>query len=74
MFKKVINHWVCFLKDENGLHTVHEVYYLDDKTIKFRSIDIDGGTRYYGSTVAEFEFEFKINFADVLLSNAIHTL
>lgn len=57
---KVLHHWFCFLQDEDSMHNVREVWYLSNNTIQYRSNDTDGETRYYNSSITDFESKFKV--------------
>jgi hypothetical protein len=61
---KVTHHWFCFLQDEDGMHSVREVYLTENNRIHYRSNDMDLETRYYQSSVSDFEYKFKVNIVD----------
>ncbi len=63
---KVLYHWFCLLQDEEQYHNVREVFYLDNKTIQYRSNDIDGQSRWYNDSIADFEFKFKVNIGELI--------
>lgn len=66
MFKKVLHHFVGFAQDEDQVQTVREIFILDTNEVYYRSNDIDGETRYYTSSIPDFENEFKVNIGEMI--------
>ncbi len=66
--KRIICSFNCFLQDKDNMHNVRHIDLQQDRTVYMRSNDIDGETRYYTKTFAEFEVEFKVNLLDYLTS------
>lgn len=73
--KQVLLHWIITgeqIFDESPAGDIlKEVWLLNDKTIHCRLYCVDGVTRHYTLSIADFEVRFKINLANYLPANVL---
>lgn len=58
---KILASYICFLQDRRKLHNVREIHILENRTVHYRSNDVDGTERRYTKPIEEFESEFQVS-------------